>query len=262
MAHGRYIHMTVSSGFSGCRVLCSLAVNNTQQVPLPIEDSGPDLERLREYEADLTPEPVVHQWLVRLRDVDGLDPRSMLDPSAGDGVFGKVARQVWPDVRIVAVEPRPECREYLVAHCDVVETMSLEAYLARGTGWFDLIVTNPPFTLALRWVPMLRRLLGADGLLSFLQLSELGQRGLGKRGEDSCALFDANRPTAQFRIPGAIGYRGPGINPKTNKPHGADMRSYSWWMWTMLSYRQGWHGDQLPRLPSCDRKWLTPPGRP
>ena len=213
-------------------------------------------ERVKEYEIGLTPEPVVRQWLVRLRDIEGMEPRTMLDPAAGDGVFGKVARGVWPDLHIVGVEPREECWEYLDANCDEVVRGTLEEY-ATGVHAFDIIATNPPFSLALPWLPILRGLLVDGGLLSFLHLSDLGQRG-----EANNKLFNANIPSFQNRIPGAIGFRGPGINPETGKKFGTDMRSYSWWMWEKMTHRRVWLSDQLPRLLGRDLKWVTPPGRP
>ncbi len=225
------------------------------QTTLFDDDGAYDHERVKEYEIGLTPEAVVRQWLVQLRDHEGMDPRTMLDPSAGDGVFGKIAREVWPNVHLVAVELREECWKYLEANYDVILRGTLEQY-TMGLGTFDLIVTNPPFSLALPWVPMLRKHLVDDGLLSFLHLSDLGQRG-----EKNGKLFKADLPVLQSRIPGAIGFRGPGINPETGKRFGTDMRSYSWWLWEKLGLRRAWLSNQLPRLLGPELKWVTPPGR-
>jgi predicted RNA methylase len=71
-------------------------------------------EREKEFEVNLTPRGVVKQGLLYLKEKQGLDVKSLLDFSAGSGVYCSVVRELWPTSDIVAVEPREEQREVLL----------------------------------------------------------------------------------------------------------------------------------------------------
>ena len=99
----------------------------------------------------------------------------------------------------------------------------------RPTKKFDLIATNPPFKHFHEWLPLLKERVAPGGVLMLLCLNEVGIRG--SAGRES---FMEHTPSAQLQIAGTVGYRGPGLNPRTGKKWGMDQRSYSWWIWMRL----------------------------
>lgn len=240
------------------------------QADFGFDDGGPDLERLREFDADFTPTPVVRQVLEHLRDAFHLNPRTMLDPCAGAGVFGMVAREVWPGCKRFGIEVRVEELQELLRHYDDHALEPCEKLLAdptapwlmdwHGGGGFDLIITNPAFSLWPNIVPKMLQLLNSGGYLVLLGLCDVLLRG-----EAGLDLAQSRPPWWELAIPGAIGFRGPGINPKNGKPWGTDQRSYSWEVWHADSQLEGpggpaWYREPLPRLPAADRRWVVKPG--
>lgn len=215
------------------------------------EPGGLDPERLREHDADFTPTAVALQWLLYLRDQVGLEPQRILDPSAGPGIFGRCARVVWPEARIVAVEIRWEELENLRRYYDSTSIHDFLTWTCVGESPFDLIVTNPPFRL---WASYLRRcleLLAPNGYISFL-----GLNGIGQRSESGTELFEEHAPVRQSRVTGSIGFRDmDGFNVK-GKPNGTDLRDYSWWTFQKDATGPGaWLGENLPRLDTPLRQW-------
>lgn len=69
-------------------------------------------------------------------------PRSMLDPSAGRGVFGEAARELWPCAYIVGAEINPD----LAAHPAYQYWDHVDFLEMRLRERFDLICTNPPYS--------------------------------------------------------------------------------------------------------------------
>lgn len=223
-------------------------------------------ERLREFEVDCTPGPVVRQGFETLVDVFVPVPRlRVLDLCAGSGVFGQQARRVLDRPHLTAVEIRPEERPNLERWYDDVRIGDLRSV---ELGEFDLVVGNPAFTL---WVPALENAVGAlapQGVVMLLGLNELGSRGSESRG-----AWNRWVPAWQWRIAGTIGFRGPGLNPKTGKPWGCDSRSYSWWVWQrphgwampraaaqMGKIAAAWRAMDLALLSAAERSWSTRPG--
>lgn len=233
----------------------------------------PSEERLREHQADFTPEPVVRQALSlmahRITDDDqrarrqshGLincrrKPR-ILDIGAGGGVFGKVAREIWPHAEIVAVENRPEEFGNLCRHYDEVWTMPIATF-ASGVvchpGTFELVVGNPPWRSDWGDCALLGlSLLAYRGKLLLLGPSTWGHS---EEGAERADVFRMQPPAAQWRIHGRIAFRGGAA---------ADNRKCSWWVW-----REGdeqhplggpcWIASDLPELPREDRRWRVRPG--
>lgn len=223
------------------------------QTSLDIPHGGPDSAYIADRDTGLTPTPVVRQGLEWLRDGYGLRPKTMLDPSAGYGVFGMVAREVWPEVDSFGLEPHWGASQDVARNYSRGVICTLEGW--QGTDslaaprQYDLIATNPPFSIVHEWIPKLRRLLTPDGALCLLL-----PNGYGQRGEEKAEIFERDIPFRQLRISGPIEFKGP--------TQGADQRDYSWWMWNHANRFQSpeWSCTQLPRLPSTDRKWLTAPG--
>lgn len=148
--------------------------------PLPSRDPD-DFYRTPEYTIrstyakliDMT--PGLHSKRSRLR---------MLDPGAGDGCWGEVARELWPEAFITGVErrdvPRHNCYdEWLVGDYPEV----------GGEGYYDLIIGNPPFKYCQQFITHGLGQLEYGGNLVFLL--RLGFAG-GQRRRDG--LFRTNPP--------------------------------------------------------------------
>lgn len=223
----------------------------TTQTEFPLDHGGPDEAWMADADTGLTPTPVVRQGLEWVRDGLGLQPDTILDPSAGYGVFGMVAKEVWPEVFRAGIELNGGID--ITPHYDAAHiASSLESVLRDYpcVAPYDLIITNPPFSLAHEWVPKLRRLLASDGVLCLLL-----PNGYGQRGEEKAEIFEKDVPFRQLRISGPIEFKGP--------TQGADQRDYSWFCWNHPERIQSpeWRCTQLPRLPSDQRRWKIAPGR-
>ena len=146
-------------------------------------DSGePNHARLREHSADFTPRPVVLQlfdWLASLDGIHaGFSPSTdtMLDPAAGAGVFGQVARIVKYGRQFTThgMEIREEEREHVRRHYD--HATIGDALVSPCPGPWGLIATNPPFHLWKEYVLAYRDLIASGGMLCLLGLCSWGQR--------------------------------------------------------------------------------------
>jgi hypothetical protein len=233
-----------------------------EQGDLGFDGGGPDYDRLREFDADFTPGPVVHQGLATVAELLPEDPALVLDPSAGAGVFGQQAKVVWPSARLIGLEPRAEEGAHLAQNYTRHATTTFQEW-AEGDiadARPNLIATNPPFSLFPEFVELGLDLLSDTGMLMLLGLSTWGQSA------DGIRLFDRFWPALQIRIGGRIGFRGPGINPKNGKPWGVDQRDYSWWIWVpgrivpRFYGRPYWRTLQLPVLSTAQRTWREKPG--
>lgn len=230
------------------------------------ELGGISEERLRAFEVDCTPGAIVRQGFEMF--VEAYCPPAglrVLDLCAGSGVFGQQARRVLDRPHLTAVEIRPEERPNLERWYDQVligDVRTIEL------GQFDLVVGNPAFTI---WVTVLERSVEALAPLGATML--LGLNELGTRGSVSREAWLRWVPTWQWRIGGTIGFRGPGLNPKTGKPWGCDQRSYSWWSWrrpqgwamprsaTQLGrLAASWRALDLAPLSAPERSWIQRPG--
>lgn len=219
---------------------------------------APDYARLKKFHADFTPEPITQQALAWLRTSLRGEFAALLDPSAGSGVFGKVARNVWPGIRTFGVEPRAEEEEHLARNYDSFSIDTFERHVeTRQPTELDLVATNPPFFAFLEIVAAFAPRLRVGGALMLLGLSSVGQSAEG------ASVFDQFCPDYQLRVTGRINFRGPGINPETGRKWASDQRDYSWWIWSGPHGRQKppcWCTIQLPLLPTHEREWQTRPG--
>jgi hypothetical protein len=221
-------------------------------------------ERLKEFEVDCTPGPIVQQgfesyfWMLGTQKCQVL-PKRILDLCAGSGVFGQQARKFFPDAEIVAVEIRKEERANLDRHYDEVHIGDFRE--GPWLGHFDLVVTNPAFSLFTDALSNGLEATTPTGVVMLLGLNELGTRGSASR-----QAFTKSPPLWQWRIAGTVGFRGPGTNPKTGKPWGCDTRSYSWWVWQRVADglkrwpHVGRAALELPLLGPRERTWRRRPG--
>lgn len=244
----------------------------TDAITSPLIDDGhaEDLERLREFEVDYTPGPVVRQgleWaLRRLHEVDyitrfsllaGFPGLRFLDPSAGAGVFGAQLDVLGHDPdhgTRWAVEPRPEERANLRRHYHSVASCRFEECNDFDGEPFDLIATNPPFSLWAQFLVRALDLVSKGGAVVLYGSIAWGQSSEGD------GVFARLPPSRCARIVGRVHHRGPGNNPKTGKPWGSDLRDMCWWMWRKDRSPNMWLTENLPALPAEARRWTVRPG--
>lgn len=101
-----------------------------------------------------------------LRDIScNLNPRDILDPGAGGGVWGTVARGVWPKSRITGMEIRdvPKPEDYDGWICPV-DFLTKPVY----PGGYDLVMGNPPYAHAESFVRKGLEYLRPGGVLVYL----------------------------------------------------------------------------------------------
>jgi hypothetical protein len=96
-------------------------------------------------------------------------PTRILDPGAGRGVWGRAARAIWREAEIVGVDrhrPRPSLGGYAYDKWYRCSYTTFERYYHYRKP--DLIIGNPPYSLAQSFIETSLRLLAPGGLLAFL----------------------------------------------------------------------------------------------
>ena len=238
--------------------------------PLPqlqlIDDGHVEkLERDREFEVDYTPSGVVRQGLDWLANyyaaAEGWPPLRVLDPCAGAGVFGQQAKKVWPALMLLTgVEPRSEEHDegnILRNYSDTVHGLgrrvgcTAQEYAAESSTGYDITATNPPFTL---WDTILRLYLPRSKWVMLYGTISWGC------SEEGNATFAEHPPFACGRVVGRVHHRGPGLNPETGRPWGADQRDVCWWLWKSGHTMPTWSTENLAPLTAAERRWTAKPG--
>ncbi|MEO8285014.1 MAG: methyltransferase [Chloroflexota bacterium] len=118
----------------------------------------------------------------------------VLDPGAGDGVWGNAARTLWPDAHITGVELDPQRKahpaydewhnqDFLVFAQNYTATPAYQPY--------DIVIGNPPFKLAESFVADGLRLLRSDSSSSLVFLLRLEFLASSRR---KVGLFATHRP--------------------------------------------------------------------
>jgi hypothetical protein len=203
---------------------------------------------------DYTPYPVVLQGARAVKELFTVEPPdTILDPSAGAGVFGQAFRQVWPLAQRSAIEPKKFEAWWLSQTYDQYAIGMFQDTLVQEG--FDLVMTNPPFHSWEEFVEKACLVVSEGGYVVLLGLTAWGSRS-----ESGYELFQRYCPVAQLRIPGAVSYRS----------RGNDTRDYCWWVFrrplrTDIGKLKlgGWLTINLPRLSGKQRKWSNgrKPGR-
>lgn len=154
-----------------------------------------------------------------------LEPSTILEPTCGSGSWLPGIRSTWPGARIHAVEKHPDLGDYTRGRGFSVEVQDV---FRAQLGTYDLIVGNPPFSLADDLIPMLISRLNPGGVLAFLLRLNFfaGQ----ERYERLWRIFPA---TAAYPLPAR-----PGFTPDG----GSDGTDYMMCVWT-----PGWQGPTLLR---------------
>lgn len=242
---------------------------NEQQ--LQLVGDGPDRVRWSEFDADFRPRAVVRQGLGALRlfdsrgrllDAPTADPSSIWDPCAGAGVFGSVARELFPDTLLVGSDARREELPHLehnYHHAAIAEFAAGYLLAPQRPAW---IVTNPPWSL---WPELVESVWPMVELGTTLAL--LGPIGWGASFEHAEGLETMlkRRPVAELRIPERIRFRR-GINPKNGKPYGSDHRKCAWWVFKRQARPKKsamllqWTTYVLPKMRDADYEWTVRPG--
>lgn len=238
-------------------------------------------EVLDETEADYTPEGVVVQLLLALRECrPNFRPRLALDPAAGSGVWGRAMRAVFGgELLVAAVEKRKSeadnlARAYRWWTIGSALGEGPRVLLRRaGARGFDFSAGNPPFSAFEDdgWADNFREreLLEPGALVAFYGLSQWGQ------SKEAATTLKRWSPSLQLRVGGRVEHRGVGtyrwapIPKKRRVPggpthewrkNGGDSREYCLWVWDLADYgrkgRPRWQAEQLPILPRRHRCWL------
>lgn len=121
-----------------------------------------------------TPGPLVRLIVDQLAR-DGVHPARVLEPSCGSGRFMRASQRAWPDAKVMGIEINEDHVQTARSHGLRVMCADMLTVDRDRMGHFDLIVGNPPFSLAEQFVRRLRPLMRAGGTLAFLlRLNFLG----------------------------------------------------------------------------------------
>lgn len=136
--------------------------------------SHPTKRKRSERDFYVTPVEAVIPVVREIRDRWGkVGEPVILDPGAGTGNITAAVRMVWPAAHIVAVEidPRHEAALRAAGASEVV----IGDFLSAPLDGFDLIIGNPPFSLAVEFIERSREHLNPFGIMAMLlQFNFLG----------------------------------------------------------------------------------------
>lgn len=157
----------------------------------------------------------------------------ILEPSAGNGAFVRAARAVWPGSRIIAVEPREVCKAPL-AELAQLHSCTLEEYVRWASAHgelndFDLVIGNPPFSLAEEHIRLLLNSMRPGAVLAFLLrvgFFEARKTTRGQPLEQRLAFWRAY-PEESF----APIFPRPGFVPNAKGRLATDSQSYALFTW-------------------------------
>jgi hypothetical protein len=171
-------------------------------------------------DAYLTPPWCVH----RLLEADGLDlpGGSWLEPAAGPGRIISAVNSMRDDVRWDAIEIRDKCGPDLVKAVGSSKRVVIGDFLSTSPPRkpYDVIFTNPPFSLAMKFVE--KCLATADHVVMLLRLGFLGSA---RR-----ANFFRQHPPDIYLLPD---------RPSFLKSGKTDNSYYAWCVWRRRSRTKG-----------------------
>ncbi len=172
----------------------------------------------REQDFYPTPEETIKAFLDVYQLGGGV---TVLEPGAGNGNIIRALRQ-YGDFNIDAIEIRPEERESLEAICNQVTIGDfLELDIQKK---YDLVIGNPPFSLALEFIQRAFRVVKPGGKVIFLLRT---------------AFLESDRRFSFWQEPG---HMPSGLYTLHKRPSftgkGTDAQSYSWFVWDSSSDKQ------------------------
>ncbi|AUX33178.1 MULTISPECIES: methyltransferase [Sorangium] len=165
-------------------------------------------------------------------------PRRVVDPGCGDGVIAECVIKHWPAAEIICVE-KDEQRARDASGRLTCPVWS-DDYLRRGAvwepDWADLVIGNPPYSLALEFLRRSLELVAPVGgeVALLLRLGFLEAERYSERDE----LLEQHRPDV-YVLAKRPRFRGPG--------DGGDSATYGW-----LVFGRG-RGGRCKRLRSPGR---------
>ena len=187
-------------------------------------------------EADYYPTPA---WCVhRLLEAVSLPGGEWLEPAAGDGAIIRAVAEKRTDIRWTAMDIRPECKEPLNKLADPTQVFAggwnfLDGHF--GGCEFDVVITNPPFRLAMDFV--MASLPCARFVAMLLRLNFLAS-------EERSELMRTNAPDV-YVLPNRPSFVGGG---KT------DSIEYCWLVWPEERGRTSFTGKVLASTPAAERR--------
>lgn len=137
----------------------------------------------------------------------------ILEPSAGNGNIIRALRERGYSNRIDAVEIRPEEREHLEALADGIVFGDFIEYEPETL--YDVIIGNPPYSMAQEFVDKSLSLLAPGGLLIFLLRTAFLE------SEKRFAWWQDHQLSGLYTL-----HKRPKFTGK-----GTDATSYSWFVW-------------------------------
>lgn len=159
--------------------------------------------------ADFYPTP---SWCVtRVLDAIPLPGGEWLEPCAGDGAIIRAARQTRRDVAWQAVELRKECEHDLEREVGPDRFVCCDFLEWRAGRKFDVLLTNPPYSLAESF--LLAGFAAANHVVLLLRLNFLASA---KRAD----LMRSRAPDV-YVLPNRPSFSG----------HGTDSVEYAWFHW-------------------------------
>lgn len=132
-------------------------------------------EKRREHDLYPTPEGLVRATLMNWWKGYKEYPYKILDPGCGEGVWGKVAKELWPKAEITGIEIRKELNSEdnlaYYTHVSLGEDfLATNALYPRD--WqlqkYDLIIGNPPYFAAEDFIRTSHKYLENEGWVIFL----------------------------------------------------------------------------------------------
>jgi hypothetical protein len=167
----------------------------------------------------------------------GYTPETILDPGAGTGVWGQVARERWPHAWIEGVEVRS------TPHPDAYDVWFI-GDLARYTHppMIDLVIGNPPYKLAEQFVRRSLDLLLPSGYLVFLlRLGFLEGQDRNFTAEEKAELVKKGKRFKSMETGLLRAHPPQAVGVYVQRPSfiggGTDMTAYAAFVW-----QKGWSG--------------------
>ncbi len=207
--------------------------------PLTPEEQEKVRKRL-ERDAYITPSWPVRSLLANLE----LPGWRWLEPCAGNGSIVRSVRSMRSDVKWSACEIREECRSDIV-RLPEVDTYTSGDFLdvrvrgkllvALGREKFDVILTNPPFSLTAEFVNACLPL--SDNVIFLQRLNFLG-------GAERASFWRSHMPDI-YILP---------VRPSFVAGGGSDATEYAWFHWHGMAVRSESRLTVLPLMSLEERK--------
>ncbi len=167
------------------------------------------------------------------RFVTTIPPLAILDPGCGIGNLSVACHERWPDADLVGFEIENDA--FNECHTRLPDMfVNLDDYLEHtDLPDVQLVICNPPFSIAQEFIQHTRDIYGYDTAIAFLlRLNFLGSK---KRLEALWTPMD-QKPKIKILIPRPSFFKGPNSN--------TDSIEYCWMVWN-------WGGPAI--------SWLTKP---